>query len=98
MTGLDWGVFVTAKVEEDEGSIVQIVICHFDEAKKVEYAKRLLRLASPLLSFIYSIDAIRRGFLEDDEVPDWVSESHNFFYQLPLQDVECLLSTSERRW
>ena len=53
---------------------MQKVICHFEEAQKVEYAEQLLCLATPLLSFIYTIDAIRRGFLEDGDVPHWVNE------------------------
>ena len=42
VTGLSWGVFVTAKVEELQGSIIQIVFVKFNDKQKEDYASILL--------------------------------------------------------
>lgn len=73
VTGLTWGVFITAKVEEGQGSIVQIVFVHFSEDQKREYSRVLLRMAKPLASWIYNEDAILRGYLEEEDFPEWVT-------------------------
>lgn len=49
VTGLEWGVFITAKVEDIEGSIIQLVYEHFSEEQKNIYKSTLLCLAKPLV-------------------------------------------------
>ena len=46
--GMTWGVFITAKVEELQGSIIQIVFVQFTENDREQYAKILLRVVKPL--------------------------------------------------
>ena len=49
VTGLSWGVLITAKVKDGHGSIVQTVFVHFSDQQKDEYLKSLLILTVPLL-------------------------------------------------
>lgn len=68
-----WGVFITAKVEEGQGSIVQILFVQFTEEEKKQYERILLRLANPLNDWLFDEEVINRGYLEPHDFPTWLS-------------------------
>jgi len=72
VAGMRWGVFITAKVEETQGSIVQILFVEFSDEQKRDYSEILLRLAKPLSLWIFNRDAIERGYLEEGDCPIWI--------------------------
>ena len=74
VTGLPWGIFITAKVEEGQGSIVQIVFVHFTDEQKNKYSRILLRFAKHLSLWIFNKEAIERGYLDVTDRPEWVSD------------------------
>ena len=74
VTGLSWGVFITAKVEDGQGSIVQTVFVHFSDQQKDEYLKSLLVLTVPLLDWLHSTELIERGYLVAGDQPVWMTE------------------------
>ena len=69
-------MFITAKVEDEEGSIVQVVFAHFMPAQKDLCVSTLLPLATPLVSFIYHADTIKYGFISNDDFPHCMDEEN----------------------
>ena len=69
------GVFVTAKVEEEEGSIIQIVIIKFDNAHLEQHRETLLPWADTLIGWMYESHVRERGYLKEDDMPPYLS--HN---------------------
>ncbi|KAG7365694.1 hypothetical protein IV203_025135 [Nitzschia inconspicua] len=67
VTGFQHGVFVVCKLEEGQGSIVQIVAIRISTEKRDEYAKNLCKVVNPLLGFLHNEDVIARGILMDKE-------------------------------
>ena len=49
ITGFDHGVYISAKLEEGKGSIVQVVIFKIPDSVKENHLTELLVLAEPLL-------------------------------------------------
>ncbi|KAG7362530.1 hypothetical protein IV203_025414 [Nitzschia inconspicua] len=76
VTGFQHGVFVVCKLEEGQGSIVQIVAIRISTEKRDEYAKNLYKVVNPLLGFLHNEDVIARGILMDSDFPDWVTDPH----------------------
>ena len=74
VTGFSWGVFITAKVEESQGSIVQTVFVHISDEQKIQYLKTLRRVTDKLSLWLFNQDLIERGFLLDSDFPEWVAE------------------------
>ncbi|KAG7339488.1 hypothetical protein IV203_034484 [Nitzschia inconspicua] len=74
VTGFQHGVFVVCKLEEGQGSIVQIVAIRISTEKRDEYAKNLCKVVNPLLGFLHNEDVIARGILMDSDFPDWVTD------------------------
>ncbi|KAG7366646.1 hypothetical protein IV203_029316 [Nitzschia inconspicua] len=74
VTGFQHGVFVVCKLEEGQGSIVQIVVIKISTEQRDDYAKNLCKVVNPLLGFIHSEDVIARGILMDSDFPDWVTD------------------------
>ena len=74
VTGLSWGVFITAKVEDGHGSIVQTVFIKITDEQKSLYPQRLLCLAMPLCGWLYDAETIKRGYLIESDCQDWLSD------------------------
>ncbi|KAG7341976.1 hypothetical protein IV203_007068 [Nitzschia inconspicua] len=75
VTGFQHGVFVVCKLEEGQGSIVQIVVIKISTEQRDEYAENLCKkVVNPLLGFLHSEDVIARGILMDSDFPDWVTD------------------------
>ncbi|KAG7338224.1 hypothetical protein IV203_002629 [Nitzschia inconspicua] len=74
VTGFQHGVFVVCKLEEGQGSIVQIVAIRISTEKRDEYAKNLCKVVNPLLGFLHNEDVIARGILMDSDFPDLVTD------------------------
>ena len=74
VTGLPWAAFITAKVWEEEGSIVQTVFVSIDDEDKAAYSESLLKLATPLLGWIFDPAVVRRGYMIDGDFPLWVDD------------------------
>ena len=53
ITGLGWSVFVTSKVVNGEGSIVQTIIIEFTEEEKAEYGEKLLPRAHDVIAWLH---------------------------------------------
>ena len=74
VSGLTWGVFITAKVEDGHGSIIQTVFIKTTNEQQSLYLKRLLRLAGPLCGWLYDTEKMERGYLVEEDCPDWLSD------------------------
>ena len=74
VSGLTWGVFITAKVEDGHGSIIQTVFIKTTNEQQSLYLKRLLRLAGPLCGWLYDTEKMERGYLVEEDRPDWLSD------------------------
>ncbi|KAL7456269.1 hypothetical protein ACHAWC_008134 [Mediolabrus comicus] len=75
VTGLSWGVFITSKVEENEGSIVQVVFVKMSQDVREEYMNTVLLLAKPLTGWLMNQAAIDRGYLQGGDLPPWMTSS-----------------------
>jgi hypothetical protein len=75
VTGLSWGVFITSKVEESEGSIVQVVFVKMSQDVREEYMNTVLLLAKPLTGWLMNQAAIDRGYLQGGDLPPWMTSS-----------------------
>lgn len=73
VTGLEFAVFVTAKLEEEEGSIVQTVIVQVPNSAKCEYANILIPRATKLVGWLHDEQVLDRGYLLDEDFPDWLT-------------------------
>ena len=62
-------MFVTEKVEEKEGSIIQIVIITFTDNDLEQYKSTLLPLFEQRVVWVYADDIIKRGYLLDRDLP-----------------------------
>ena len=62
-------MFVTAKVEEEEGSIVQIVVVSFTDNDLETYKSTVYPLVEQVVGWIYNIDVIKRGYLRGEDTP-----------------------------
>ena len=69
------GMFVTAKIEEDCGSIVQIVNILFPAVCRHSYINVITKVAEPLLGWYLDRDIIEQGFIEDGDFPEWTDTS-----------------------
>ena len=69
-------MFITSKVEDEEGSIIQVVFAHFVQAQKELNVRILLWLATPLDNLIYNANAIKRGFVSNHDFPHWMDEEN----------------------
>ena len=63
ITKLSVGVFVTAKLEEDQGSIVQIVIAKITAIQRMQYVHKLLPLADMIIGWIFEEDNVEKMYL-----------------------------------
>ena len=72
VTKLSVGIFVTAKVEENQGSIVQIVIAKITPVQRVMHVHKLLPVAETIIGWVYNDDNISRGRLREDDMPNWM--------------------------
>ena len=63
---------MTAKIEEDQGSIVQIVVITFSPEVVSTHMKSLLNVTRPLIGWIYYQDIIAKGYLVDKDFPKWI--------------------------
>jgi hypothetical protein len=93
VTGLRWSVFVTSKVTDCEGSIVQTVVIHFDETEIDDYEQILLPRAKELVGFLHNADLIERGHLIDEDFPSWFPEEARYLVKSRYQ----LFSAHERK-
>ena len=69
------GMFVTAKIEEDRGSIVQIVNVLFPASVRAEYIEKILGVVEPLIGWYLDRDLILQGYIEDKDFPEWTDLS-----------------------
>ena len=65
-------MFITAKVEEEEGSIFQIVVVSFTDNDLETYKSTVYPLAEQVVGWIYNIDVIKRGYLRDEDIPPFL--------------------------
>lgn len=75
VTGLDYVVFVVAKLEEERGSIIQSVVIRVDHNSKRQHATRVKAVGTTLIGWITNRMALIRGYLIDSDFPEWVDES-----------------------
>ena len=73
VTNFEYGVFVTAKVEEEEGSLVQIVVVRIPVELKLAHAEKLLTIGEVLLRWRYLDEVITKGYLEEADFPGWMT-------------------------
>ncbi len=69
--GLDVGVCVVSKVANDQGTLLQIVVATVSQNDKRNHQSTLLAVAQPLLGWMHKQDVIDKGFLEDEDFPEW---------------------------
>lgn len=75
VTGLDYGVFVTSKVQEGEGSLIQIVIVKITSQHKEPHSRALLQgVGRELLGWLVTPDTLARGHLVTSDFPTWMKE------------------------
>ena len=74
VTGLDYGVYVVSKVDDLEGCIIQIIIVHMSQDVKDGYSKSIQKLGSALLEWLYNDEVIIRGYLLDNDFPEWLQD------------------------
>jgi len=74
VTGLNYGVFVTSKVENKKGVVLQSVVVKITEEHKQEHSQRLLSVGRSLLGWIITSPTLDRGYLVNEDFPDWVTE------------------------
>ncbi|KAG7341411.1 hypothetical protein IV203_023363 [Nitzschia inconspicua] len=73
VTQFDYGMFVTSKVDDSSGRILQVVIIEIPTATREEHASKLCAIANPLLGFLHRQNIVERGFLTDDDCPSRVT-------------------------
>ncbi|KAG7339673.1 hypothetical protein IV203_025283 [Nitzschia inconspicua] len=61
VTQFDYGMFVTSKVDDGSGSIVQVVIIEIPTAAREEHASKLCAIANPLLGFLHRQNIVENG-------------------------------------
>ena len=72
VTKLSVGVFVTAKVEENQGSIIQIVIVKITSQQRLAHIHKLLPVAEAIMGWVYKGTNMLRGRLRNEDVPEWI--------------------------
>ena len=73
VTGLNYCVFVTSKVEYGEGSMVQIVVVKVRQQQKESHSQALLRIGTKLLGWMFTPLTLNRGYLKKaTDFPSWV--------------------------
>ena len=70
VTGLTVGIFVVSKVQDEKGQILQVVICKIPPAILDDHEKHLLKLAEPLLGWLYQEDVTNNGFVTANDTPN----------------------------
>ena len=90
VTKLAVGVFVTAKVEEDQGSIVQIVIVRIQPVQHVAHIHKLLPVAEALIGWVYNDDNMIRGRLCAEDMPLWMMMEQKDVLQTRVKLVRSL--------
>ena len=65
-------MFVTAKVEEEEGSIAQIIVVSFVSESLKEYLQLISKISSSIIGWLYEMEVIERGYLCDTDFPQWL--------------------------
>lgn len=74
VTGLDYVLYVVAKVEDDRGSIVQTIVVHINDNIKDNHAANIEGPGLELVGWITTAANIRRGYLLEEDFPSWVTE------------------------
>ena len=74
ITGLSYGIFVTAKVQDGTGSLVQIVVVCIENQQKAEHINLLKHIGMMLIGWAYDSTLLDQGYLEEDDFPTWVPE------------------------
>jgi len=67
----------TAKVEEEDRSIVQITILKFAQIGVDEYKSLLYPVTRLFLGWFYTPELMLKGYLEDNDYPSWLDDDNN---------------------
>jgi hypothetical protein len=62
VTGLQYGLFVTAMIDEGVSQIVQMVVVRFSSDDKTNHVHNLNQVAKPLLGWLYDDEVYNRGY------------------------------------
>ena len=86
VTGLKYGVFVVAKVEEGEGSLIQTVVVKILDDQKEAHATPLKTIGKALLGWIYDPNLLSKGYLLARDCPKWMTmmQQHNCVFRYKL--------------
>jgi len=91
---LCWYVFVTSRVIDGEGSIVQTLIIKYNDEDLHEYEQKLLLRAKETCGVaVHDPELIERGYLLDEDFPEWVPIN----IRNTLKSRYQLFSTHERK-
>ena len=66
------GIFVTSKVEDEKGSLVQIVIIEFSDEDLNKHRQSLIYVSELIIGWMYHSNILKRGYLVDKDIPDFV--------------------------
>ena len=74
VTGLDWCLFVTSKIVNEKGCIVQTVRIKFSEGDRDEYRDLIKPRIKNVVGWLHKTRLVEKGYLVDSDFPSWVSE------------------------
>ncbi len=74
VTGLEYGMFVVSKVEENVGSLVQIVVIQIDRLAKRVHGQQLLKIGSDLIGWMVTPGNVASCKISATDFPPWVSD------------------------
>ena len=75
VTGFNHGVYVVAKVQEGEGSIVQIVVISIPDNDINTHGAKLIEVGTSLIGWLHRPELLEKGYLADNDFPGWVDAS-----------------------
>ena len=61
-------------MEEDEGSIIQIVVVGIGATTIENYVNMIYPISKKLLGWFYSSEFIERGYIQDNAIPVWMKD------------------------
>ena len=69
-------MFVTVKVEEDQGNIVQIIVVDVPPNVREERRCNLSKIAKPMIICFYEDSLMEKGYPDDTVFPEWKDNEH----------------------
>ena len=74
VTGLSYVVYVVSQVQEGSGQIVQIVIINIPDDFVREHKSIILKIAEPLLGWMYCDNVLADGYVKSELLPRWMTD------------------------